>query len=124
MSQSNAGSALECIVGRRVDAVCFVLDYITFQFGDLVLAALADPLLTKSDKLLSLGQAGYRDGLCSEIGESVVSVSETIERLEITLTQGTKIIVPINALNPPGTEMATLSGKGQFVNAWLRPTSA
>jgi hypothetical protein len=124
MTQPKAGSALECILGKRLDAVCFVLNYITFQFDDFGLAALAAPLVAKGEEALSSDWPGYRDALCSQIGQTVISVSETTKTLEITLTTGTKIIVPLDAAFPPGPEMATLSGKGRFINAWLRPSSA
>jgi len=124
MNPSNGGSTLDSIVGKKLDAVCFVLDYVTFQFGDLVLAALAKPEIVKGKESQSEEQAGYRDALCSEIQQLVTATSETTERLEIILSSGSKILVPLNANYPPGPEMATLSGRGRFITAWLRPVSA
>ncbi len=122
MSPTNGGTVLESLLGKRLDSVCFVLDYITFQFRDLGLAALAKPELLKGQDLLTEGQAGYRDALCGEILQHVTGTYETAERIEITLSSGTKISVPLNADFPPGPEMATLSGNGRFITAWLRPS--
>ena len=124
MSQSNEGSVLNSILGKRLDAVCFILNYINFQFGDIVLAALAKPEILKGNDLQTEGQAGYRDALCGEIQQHVTATSETIEKLEISLSSGTRIVVPLNANDPPGPEMATLSGRGRFITAWLRPELA
>lgn len=121
MSSTTGGTVLESLMGKRLDAVSFVLDYISFQFRDLHLAALAKPELLRGENLLTEGQAGYRDALCSEILQHVTGTHETAERIEITLSSGTKISVSLNADFPPGPEMATLSGNGRFITAWLRP---
>lgn len=124
MSPSGADSGLALIIGKRLDAVCFVLDYVTFQFHDHVLAALSDPLVIQSGEVLTSGRPGYRDALCSLIERVVVSVSETAEKLGIELDRDIKIVVDLNAASPPGPEMATLSDKGRFITAWLRPGTA
>ncbi len=120
MPQRANKSALKLISGRTLEAVCFVVDYITFQFGDLVLAALALPVVTEDSSVLTADQLGYRDALCRQIGRTVVSTSENAYRLEIDLDRGTRIVISLDAAHPPGPEMATLSGGGHFT-AWLRP---
>jgi hypothetical protein len=97
MSPTTGGTVLESLLGKRLDAVSFVLDYISFQFRDVHLAALAKPELLRGDDVLTEGQAGYRDALCSEIQQHVTATYETAERIEITLSSGTKISVPLNA---------------------------
>ena len=122
VTHAEGGSPLGLILGKRLDAVCFVLDYVTFQFGGLGLAALAAPLFIKEGRTLSAEESGYRDALCSQIGQTVVAVSDSPHSLEVTLALAAKIVLPLDAEYPPGPEMATLSGKGHFM-AWLRPSS-
>lgn len=121
MSRAENASLLELISGKRLDAVCFVLDYATFQFGDLVLAALASPLVIEGGVTTLAKLPGYRDALCRQIERTVVSTSEGPQKLELVFGGGSKIVIPLDAPDPPGPEMASLSERGQFVTAWLRP---
>jgi len=101
--------------------VCFVLDYTQFQFDDLIFAALADPILVESGVTHSNGQPGYCSALRQQINKKVESVTDTRIQLEIRLSGNDRLIVPLDASSPPGPEMATLSGRGTFYNAWIRP---
>lgn len=121
MERPEKKSVLEMLVGKRLDSVCFVLDYITLQFDDLGLAALANPIIEENSQEFTAGQPGYRDVLCAQIEQYVTAASETANRLEIQLANGVTISVPLDADYPPGPEMATLSGRGTFITAWLRP---
>jgi hypothetical protein len=114
--------SLHLLRGKKLVSVKFILDYVEFAFEDLILAALADPILTTGqDTVLRHGQSGYRDALCGEIGNSIVETSETANSLVITMDDGKSIVVPLDAPVPPGPEMATLSGRGTFFQAWVRP---
>src|SRR5690242_16338281 len=104
MSGDYSRAALELTLGKRLDAVCFVLDYMTFQFGDLALAALANPIVIELGKSATPDRPGYRDSLCRQIGRVVVSVFETTEKLEIVFDSDAKVIIALNAPFPPGPE--------------------
>lgn len=113
-------STLHLVSGSRLQAVDFVADYTTFVFGELVFAALAHPILVHEAETLNPQQPGYRDALFEMVGQKVTSTFESPEKLEIVLENGDTIIVPLDAPYPPGPEMATLSGRGTFIAAWLR----
>lgn len=119
--REKGGSALNLVLGKKLVAVSFVLNYITFQFENFNLAALARPLLVQGKDELSAEMPGYRDALCNQIGKTVVSASERPEKLEVTLMDDIKIVVPLDAAYPAGPEMANLSGKGPIFTAWIRP---
>ena len=108
-------SPLERIVGQQLVAVCFVLDYVQFQFGTLVLAALTSPILVESSIEYRRQMSDYRNALCRQIGSAVESISDTAEGLEILLTGGYRLLIDLTASDCPGPEMATLSVQGRFI---------
>jgi len=117
---------LHMLDGQSLISVCFVLDYIEFVFGDLTLAALADPLVLEGTGS-SVGTGtrsptdpGYSDALCALIGKLVRSTREGRERLEILFDDGIRIVIPLFGESAPGPEMATLSGRGTFIASWVR----
>jgi hypothetical protein len=59
--------------------------------------------------------------LCEQIGKSVRKTAENERLLAITLEDGAKLVIPLDAPSPAGPEMATLSGRGTFCAAWIRP---
>jgi len=95
--------------------VNFVMDYLELVFEDLVLAALASPHIDNDTHF------NPRDSLGAKIGQTVSNTSETREQLRILMDDGSVIVIPLDAPDPPGSEMATLSGKGTFFQSWLRP---
>ncbi len=111
-------SPLQDIVGQRMYAVEFIEDYIGLKFGELTLHALSDPLILEHGRTIGRTQSGYRDALCAQIGKSVQKVEDIPEKLTIWLDE-TQIIIPLDVGSHPGPEMATLSGRGLFINAWL-----
>ena len=121
MLQGKPIPTLHLLRGRRLDAVCFVLDYVTLTFEDLVLAALAHPVVIEKSGTASSDRAGYKDALCRQIMRHVTSTSETSTKLEIGLDSEVWIVVPLDAGTPPGPEMATLSGRGHFLCSVLAP---
>jgi hypothetical protein len=113
--------SLRSLRQKRLTSVNFVMDYIELVFEDLVLAALALPILTDSGTVLEPSRANYRDSLISKIARTVVNTSETKEQLQVSLDDGSVIVLPLDAPSPSGPEMATLSGRGTFFQSWLRP---
>jgi hypothetical protein len=121
MSAANVKSALSMIEGKELVSVCFVLDYIEFLFGDVIFTALAEPILFQAGQGHSLEQPGFRDALCAQIKKSVRETAENDRLLAITLDDGAKLVIPLDSPSYDGPEMATLSGKGAFYAAWIRP---
>jgi hypothetical protein len=120
MEKTQIIPTLHLISGSKLDDISFVNDYIIFRFGGLIFAALADPILIQHGQALISDQLGYKDALFKQLGQAVTSTLELPERLEIVLEGEDRIVVPLDAAYPPGPEMATLSGKGQFIASWLR----
>lgn len=89
-------------------------------FDDLVFSALAWPALLNATGEVVAGDVGYRDALCSQIGKMAASTDEADDQLQVVLQDATKIVVRLDDPEPPGPEMALLSGKGHFHQAWLR----
>jgi hypothetical protein len=108
------------IEGQPLVSVCFLLGYVEFLFGDMVLAALAQPILLNGEAKVTSETPGYKDALCRQIGRVVRSTTEAGTYLEVGLEGGARIVIPLDADYPPGPEMATLSGKGCFCGAWIR----
>lgn|SRR5579884_2597206 len=119
---AHSSSALELLKGKQLVSVCFVLDYITFQFDDLVLSALSDPVLIDSCQSWTRASPGYHEALCRNIGACVDAVMDDPRELRIQLESST-LVLPLDAPAPQGPELATLSGHGTFYQAWLRMDS-
>ncbi len=64
--------SLESLSGEQLSAVEFVGDYLQLRFGDPLLTLYVWPDVADADGIsVGFGQPGYRDALCSAIGENV-----------------------------------------------------
>ncbi|MEZ0260933.1 MAG: hypothetical protein ACAH80_07975 [Alphaproteobacteria bacterium] len=120
MHDETTSQPLKMIVGKDLEAVTFVMDYVQLQFQELIFTALAWPTISDGSKNMTIVQLGYRDKLCEQITQSVVAVRDDPKSITITLKNGVSLIVPLDADEPRGPEMAHLSGKGLFITAWHR----
>jgi len=76
---------LDIIIGEELTAVEFVQDYLQLRFGDPLLALFAWPHIADADFVsIAHGEPGYRDALCSVIGEDV-SATTFNEGSELTI---------------------------------------
>ncbi len=116
---SQSPMSLPDLVGRRMNSVEFIEDYIGLHFDGLCLHALSDPVIIQGSQTIHRADSGYCDALCSHIGETVERVEDLPTRLSVWLPKA-QIVVPLDADWPPGPEMATLSGFGRFFNAWTK----
>lgn len=107
---------IDLLDGKQLTAVLAEHGYVTFVFEDLVFSSLARPALFCYGVPLAFDQV--LNGL---IGQHVLCSDETYEQLSVTLTDGYLLVVPLNASDAPGPEMATLSGGGKFIAQWSRP---
>ncbi len=85
------------------------------------MACLAHPILFEASQTYIFDEPGYRDALCRQISKLVRETLETDQVLGVTFEDGSRIVIPLDAPWPPGPEMATLSGQGNFYAAWIRP---
>jgi hypothetical protein len=121
MDNPAADSALKLLIGKPLDSVSFVTNYVTFDFAGFNLAALAEPVLCNSQERISSRDPSFKDKLVAFIGTTVQSAHETPELVTVGLDNGFVIEIPLNAAATSGPEMATLSGNGRFIYARLRP---
>ncbi len=62
------------LVGDSLAGVWFVQDYVQFQFQDEMATFYEWPVMSRDDSLVRFGEPGYRDALCSLIGQQVSAV--------------------------------------------------
>lgn len=69
---------LSSLVGEQLTAVEFVQDFLQLRFEEALLTLLVWPDAADADGIsVAFGQPGYRDALCSVIGEEVANADYT-----------------------------------------------
>ena len=111
---------LAVLIGRQLSAVCFVQDYVQFQFDGYWLTALADPILVREHRKMFRQEPSYRDTLCDQIREIVIATEDNGVQLSVAFSNGATLIVPLDGNSTPGPEMAHLSGFNAMLNVWFR----
>jgi hypothetical protein len=104
------------IIGEKLSAVVFILDYVQLQFDGPTLTCLRFPFLLVEGKQISVDQQGYRDRLCEQIGKTVAAVStkEDVEIL-ITFSDNSAISISLKPEDYCGPEIVTFDdGTGQM----------
>lgn len=109
-----AAEGPESLIGEELSEVAFVRDYVEFHFDGPVLRALSDPLVRTQGRQYAFPDPGSRDALCSLISQVVESVQvvwdehrpDDQERIEITMTTGSTVIVPLYSEDRDGPEFA------------------
>jgi hypothetical protein len=59
------------LIGRILESVSFVRDYIQLDFGSVGMTVTKLPIVEQGSRTLRPGEKGYRDELCNRIGKSV-----------------------------------------------------
>lgn len=78
-----AAFVLADLVDHELSAVCFVRDFVEFQFDGPILRALSDPVIHIGARSWHFPLPGTRDALCSVIGGFVTSASERATKLVV-----------------------------------------
>lgn len=120
MSDNEQQSHLSLLIGKELEGVLFVRDYITLLFGELSLSALSVPIITIHNDTICSTSSVYKDHLVGLIGQHIKNVSESKYKLEIVFDGQSRLIIPLDADFPVGPEMAILSGQDFFAE-WSRP---
>ena len=83
--------SLDSLAGEHLTAVEFVEDFLQLRFGDALLVLFVWPDVADADAIsVAFGQPGYRDALCSTIGENVTEAEMNDGRsLTIEFENGT-----------------------------------
>lgn len=110
---------LEAIVGEFLSSVEFVMDYVQLRFCGAMLTAYRRPHIQLGCRTYLPGDYGYRDALCSLIGETVED-TEVCERLflRISFGDGRSIRVPLNPDESIGQESASLWSAADRLWSW------
>lgn len=96
--------ALGTLVGHDLSSVTFVRDYVQLAFDGPGLNAYTMPTVISGSESLRLGQPGYRDGLCSQIGFRVERTTVNDASVTITFENGTMISISLRDEDYHGPE--------------------
>ena len=69
-------SPLQSVVGEYLSSVTFVMDYLQIGFSGYGFTMNSWPTITMQSRTLAYEDGGYKDALCSLIGETVTEVDE------------------------------------------------
>jgi hypothetical protein len=110
---------VEDLVGEELSAVCFVTDYVEFHFAGPVLRSLSSPTVSQGNLHWTFPEEGSRDALCRLIGTTVSALSlvET-EKLEIVMTNGMVMRVPLDLSSRVGPEAMHFVPAGGGIEVW------
>ncbi len=89
----DSGGAFEFLVGLKLCAVTFILDYYQVLIGTEGLSIHSHPIVQLGEITLVHGDSGYRDALCDRIGSDVVNATDTENELTIDFSDGARFIV-------------------------------
>jgi hypothetical protein len=108
--------ALSRIVGARLTSVQFILNYLILGFDEKgALTTLVWPEILRESKRASFGTLGYRDELCSLIGEVVKkSTIDANETVSIGFENGAEIMTALRSYKGQG-ERAILTGPKHYL---------
>jgi hypothetical protein len=81
------------LVGLKLCAVTFILDYYQLLIGTEGLSIYSHPKVQFPHRVLRFGDAGYRDALCERIGAEVVNARDTHAELTIEFNDGTRFVI-------------------------------
>lgn len=87
---------LSRLCGEMLSAVHFVMDYVQLQFDNDLVTAIQWPLLKIANNTVRIDDSGYRDKLCSLIGQVVANTVLNNKSLLIVMDSGTSIHIPLN----------------------------
>jgi hypothetical protein len=79
----NLSGVLIALIGQQLSSVTFVQDYRRLDFDGKRLTINAWPRLILEEREFRIGDTGYRDAVCSLIGNKVLSTQETTSDITI-----------------------------------------
>lgn len=110
----------QALVGRRLSAVSFVMDYLQLDFPPYGFYVYNWPRLLLERRILGVEDHGYRDVLQELIGKKVSSVDDYLDTgLTIDFADGARLAVPIKVGDDfPCPEVAEFHGPGFSGMVW------
>ena len=112
-------SVLNRLKGRELAAVSFVRDYLQLQFEPGLLNLYAWPAVIRDEVKLELGDSGYRDSICDQIGRQVMHVSNSNDLITFVFSGGATLAVALGQHNSPTPEAMMFQDEdGQVWDVW------
>jgi len=105
----------EALIGQKLAAVTFILDYFQFQFDGSVLTVYTEP----KANLFQEDIANYRDELCALIAKIVTSVEEIPDTaIHIDFGDYGRLTVPLDEDSKRQVEAAMFTPYGKAPWVW------
>ena len=101
--------ALEKIVGSALSSVTFVADYVQLGFDGPGLNAYTLPVVRLGSQRVELGQPGYRDALCKQIGRRVERIEVDDQHVSIFFEEDATISISLLDKDYTGPEALLFS---------------
>jgi hypothetical protein len=101
--------ALKNLVGRELSSVTFVRDYVQLGFDGPGMSAYTMPTVACGSEDLSLGQPGYRDSLCGQIGCKVERTEVDAQQVAIVFEGGAVVSISLRDEDYRGPEALDFS---------------
>lgn len=109
------------LIDEELASVCFVRDYVEFNFDGPILRALV-PVRARGPNAsfeITQGDLGWRDALCSFIGMSVTDVIMDDKRsITIAFASGSEIRLPLDAAGPGGESAHFQAKRNDHLHVW------
>jgi|SRR5450756_523466 len=104
------------VIGEKLSAIVFVMDYWQFQFDGPTINALTRVQVSASGKVLRDGDDQFRNLICDQIGKIVTEVTLTKSQVfTITFEDCSSIAISLNVEDYVGPEGIVLYGSNQTV---------
>jgi hypothetical protein len=115
-----AGQNFQAIVGEKLSAVVFILDYWQFQFDGPSISALTRIEVCEAAATTRDGDDQFRNRLCSLIGKIVGRVSFNSDALTVTFTDETSLSISLRWADYRGPEAAIFHSADQKTISVIR----
>jgi hypothetical protein len=107
--QQTLADALGHLVGGVLSSVEFVADYVQLRFNGPCMTAYTPPIVTRGSQSVGIGQPGYRDALCDEIGRRVERAEISDRRVSILFENGVAVSISLRDDDYRGAEALQFS---------------
>jgi hypothetical protein len=110
-------TGLDELVGAKLSAVTFVMDYVQLAFDGPTLNAYTWPTVHVGDRVVRRGDSSYRDELCGRIARQVIRARVNRDAIELAFSDDSMIRVSLRAedLGDDTPEAAELRGREWLV---------
>jgi hypothetical protein len=110
-------SPVAAVIGDELAGVWFVMDYLQLQLQGGMATFYAWPTVRSGGDDLGFGQPGYRDALCSLIGQRVVDADVYLdEGVVLSFSQGELVVAPQQIRSAPYPEVIEID-RGSGIGA-------